>query len=184
MELVEILSEILKYVVPAALVLLAVKYMNDMQFKSRQLDHQMSIKGEVLRQHLPLKFSAYERAILFLERISPEHLLPRVNPTGKTVQQFHRELLNEIRSEYEHNLAQQIYIGTQGWDQLTHTKNELMSLINRVSKELKPEIDAVQLSLKIFEKYSAMQESPVRKAVFVLKSDIHRLFQLQSSQES
>lgn len=184
MELVEIIAEILKYIAPAALVLLAVKYMLDTQLKSRIHEQKMMIKGEVLRQHLPLKFSAYERAILFLERISPEHLLPRVNPGGKNVKQFHAELIHEIKTEYEYNLAQQVYISSQGWDHLSYAKNELISMINRVSKELAAEADAVQLSLKIFEKYSSVKESPIRKAVFVLKSEIGSLFQLDTSKES
>ncbi|MEM7657409.1 MAG: hypothetical protein AAF399_14840, partial [Bacteroidota bacterium] len=164
MELVEILAEILKYVVPAGLVLLAVKYMNDQQLKRQQVEETHRLRAEILKTHLPLKLSAYERGILFLERISPENLLPRVSPVQKNVRQFLAELKLDIHSEYEHNLAQQLYISPQGWQMLRHAKEDLINLIQQQAKELPPESEALQLSLKVLEAYMGRPDNPVRKA--------------------
>ena len=184
MELVEIVAEILKYVAPAALVLLAVKYMNDQRVKQQQINETNRLRSEVLREHLPLKLAAYERATLFLERISPDNLLARVNPYQKKVQQFTMELKGEIQSEYEHNLAQQIYISPQAWQLLRAAKEDLSGIVSRVAKGLPAEEEAIQLSLKVLETYMNRPENPVRKAIMVLKMDIHRIFELEPSRAS
>ncbi len=62
----------------------------------------------------PIKLQAYERIILFLERISMESLLVRVSSPEITASQLQTSLLATVRSEFEHNLSQQIYMSPQG----------------------------------------------------------------------
>ena len=57
---------------------------------------------------LPLRLQAYERMALFLERIDPNQLVMRIHTGGLTVSQEQNLLLTAIRSEFEHNLSQQI----------------------------------------------------------------------------
>lgn len=178
MELVEILAEVIKYIVPAALVLLAVKYMNDAQMKKQRLDQQQVFKSELLKQHLPLKLAAYERAILFLERLSPENILPRVNGSGKRADEFRMQLVQEIRNEYQHNLVQQLYISQQGWAALLQAKEEVLTMINQASKDVKPEEDGIVLAKKIIESLAKIKEHPTHKATLLLKMDIQQLFKL------
>lgn len=177
MELVEIIAEVLKYVAPAAVLLIAVKYMQDQQAKQLQMDHQRMVRSEVLRAHLPLRFTAYERAILFLERISPEHLLPRIPVQGKKAGVYHQELSHEIRQEYEHNLAQQLYISPAGWAALVRAKDEIHNLLNLSLSETGPDAEAIALARKIFEKCSNIEALPTQKAANLLKADILVYFQ-------
>lgn len=177
MEIVEIIVEVFKYVIPAGLVLLAVKYMNDSQIEKEKLRQQEAIKQEILRVHIPLKISAYERAVLFLERISPENLLPRVNGSGKSVPQFHGELVSEIRNEFEHNLAQQIYISYNGWLSLIQAKEEVLGIVNKAAREMDEDEDGIELSKRIIDTLSKQKELPSHRAIFVLKSDMQKLFE-------
>ena len=64
---------------------------------------------------LPLRLQAYERMALFLERIDPNQLVMRIHTPGLTVSQEQNLLLTAIRSEFEHNLSQQIYISDPVW---------------------------------------------------------------------
>jgi len=179
MEIVEILAEILKYIVPAVLVLIAIKYLNDVQVEKEKVESHTRFKSELLKQQLPLKLSAYERAVLFLERISPMSILPRCgNGINRTAQQFHAELIQEIRSEFEHNLVQQIYISHHAWGVLVQAKEEMINIINIASKELNEEANGLDLSKKIIEKISTLQSLPTHKATFVLKSDVHKIFEV------
>ena len=57
---------------------------------------------------LPLRLQAYERMALFLERIDPNQLVMRIHSVGLTVAQEQSLLLTAIRSEFEHNISQQI----------------------------------------------------------------------------
>jgi len=176
MELVEIIAEVLKYVVPALLVLITVKVVNDAHQRRAEREQEVSLRSEVMRQHLPLRLSAYERAILFLERISPEHLLARVSASGKSIDEFRAELVQEIRREYEHNLAQQLYISPQGWEGLVRAKDEILGLIHQTAQELQNEEDARALARKILEKTRDHSELTSHKVRFMLKRDIQKLF--------
>jgi hypothetical protein len=176
MEIVEIFAEVLKYVTPALLVLIAVKVTSDAQHRRAVSEQEARIRGEVLHQHLPLRLSAYERAILFLERISPEHLLARISASGKGIDEFRAELVQEIRSEYEHNLAQQLYISPQGWEGLVRAKDEVLGLIHQTAQSLQDEEDARALARKILERTRDHSELTVHKVKFMLKRDIQHLF--------
>ncbi len=177
MEVVEIIAEVLKYVVPAGLILLTIKYLNDVNLEKEKLTQSSVLQREIIDRHMPLRIAAYERAVLLLERISPQNLLFRVNGSGKSAPQFHEELVHEIRNEYEHNLAQQVYISNRGWIALIQAKEEILSIINNASREMPEDADGIMLSRCIIEKTASMKELPSQKAIFVLKSDIQNLFQ-------
>lgn len=179
MEIVEIVAEVLKYVAPATLLLIAIKYMSEAQAEKEEAKQQVLIRSEMLKQHLPLKLGAYERAVLFLERITPSSLLPRhTNGEGRSAEQFHAELIQDIRIEFEHNLAQQIYISHHAWAALVQAKEEIINLINQAKKELNEQANGLDLSKKIITKISVSKSIPTHKATFVLKSDIHELFKV------
>ena len=174
----ELVAEVLKYMIPAVLVLITIRLLQDDRKKESAAQHIRQMQGEIMRQHLPVKLTAYERAILFLERISPENLLPRVNGAGKPSDQFHLELVRDIRNEFEHNLAQQLYISPEGWAALVHAKEQVLALINQAAKQMTAEDDGISMSRKIIESYSQMGDLPTHKATFVLKSDIQKLFKV------
>lgn len=178
-QIIEIIAEVLKYVVPAILVLLTVKFMNDHSARKAAREESQKLRSEVLKNHLPLKLSAYERAVLYLERISPENLVPRISTKNKTVARLQAEFLNEIQSEYEHNLVQQLYISFKGWSALVNAKNEMTRIVNLAASELKPDGPGVNLSKKILEKCAEWEDLPTHKAAFALKSDILDLFSVK-----
>ena len=136
------------------------------------------MRKEMLRTHLPLKLSAYERAVLYLERIHPGNILARVGSAGKSAQQLHLDLIREIRQEYEHNLAQQIYISTEGWASLMAAKEEIVALINQSGGEQEEGADGITMGKSILEKFSTLSKDPVLFAINVLKRDIERLFKV------
>jgi hypothetical protein len=122
--------EILKIVLPAGIVLLAafllVKRFLDNDQKRREHDVKKSNQAVIT----PLRLQAYERVVLFLERINPNTLVVRVNKHGYSAHQLHLELIKTIKSEYEHNLSQQIYISHGAWELVKTTKEEITKLIN------------------------------------------------------
>ena len=87
-------------------------------------------KDETRKAIAPLRFQAYERIVLFLERISPPNMVLRVNKAGMSKEMLQGELLRTVREEYEHNLAQQIYVSDEAWEQVKNAKEEVLSEIN------------------------------------------------------
>jgi hypothetical protein len=168
--------EILKFSLPAIIVFLTA-YLLIRKF----LDNEQKIKKTELmfknEQYIfPVRMQAYERLVLFLERISPESLLMRVNIHGITSRQLHTELLAVIRAEFEHNLAQQIYISKDGWEMIKNTRSALINTINTAAKNVEPDSPAINLSKTILEEMIDSEGSPTNAAIDFLKKEISEFF--------
>ncbi len=164
-----ILGEVLKYVAPAAAVLIAIRFVYaDQAEKDRQTREHM-FRAEWLKQLLPLRTAAYERSILFLERLRPEQMLLRIGASGKTADLVHFEILNAIREEYEHNLVQQLYVLPAGWDALVKAKEEVLSMVNQTFRETGPEAEGMAFARLLLEKLSANKSHPCQDAINALK---------------
>jgi hypothetical protein len=113
---------------------------------------------------------------LFLERISPQNLLVRVNAPDMTAREFHQLLLNEIRNEYNHNVAQQIYISEGVWEMDKNAKEDIIITINESSTMMKDDATSLDLSKKIFEKIIGRELDPISHALTELKREIQQVF--------
>lgn len=82
---------------------------------------------------LPLRLQAYERMVLFLERITPSNLLIRVSPISANKDDYEALLIESIGQEFEHNLTQQIYISSDCWNVITASKNATIQLIRKAN---------------------------------------------------
>jgi hypothetical protein len=169
------LSDTLLYFVPALLVLFAVfmliKRFMDREYKNQLLNARQSMR----KDSLPLKLQAYERLVLFLERISPNSLLVRTHRGGITAAQLHTDLLATIRAEFEHNLSQQIYISSVSWEAVKDSKEDMLRLINNAFNKVGQHANGIQLSSEIFEQVMREENIPTQKAIDVLKSEAKQL---------
>lgn len=100
-----------------------------------------------------LKIGACERLILFLERINPESLISRLNQVQYTNRDFQIVVLQEIRKEYDYNLAQQLYISDTAWIAYENAKNEIISIINTASSQTKPNGNSMEICNHILQLY-------------------------------
>jgi hypothetical protein len=119
---------------------------------------------------------AYERMALFLERINPESLVLRFNKPDMTAGQLQAELLASIRTEYEHNVAQQVYISIESWELIKTAKSNVVGLINSAADQLKKDATSLSLSQKIFEQLVQLKNPPTGEALDSLKREMERLF--------
>lgn len=176
MSTAEVILEVLKFTIPAGLVLAAVLLVVRGNQKKVESELRYGIYKETFSEIVPLRLQAYERAVLFLERISPENLLLRVDGRGKNVRQFHMELIADIRREYEHNIAQQLYIREESWGALSRAKEQVISLINQSAKALPPENAGIELGRKVLNKLVESESAPTHESVRLLKGDIQGMF--------
>jgi len=170
------LLEILKYTIPALIVFLTVWVMfrswsrNEEGRRKKELN--MHFRDEVL----PVRLQAYERIILLLERISPESLVMRVSRPEYTARQLHAELLVQIKSEYEHNLAQQTYVSDEAWEKVKIARNQITNLINDASSDVKPDASGPTLGKLILERLAELKNPPSQVAIAHLKQEVRELF--------
>jgi len=168
--------EILKYTLPALIVFLTTVVLIRGFFRNEEQRRSMH-ESELNREKtLPVRMQAYERMALFLERISPESLVMRVNKPDMTAAQLQSELLSAIRSEFEHNVAQQVYISAEVWELIKSAKNNVVSLVNSAADQLKDDATSLTLSQKIFEQLIQLKSPPSSQALESLKKEMERLF--------
>jgi hypothetical protein len=171
----DILADVLKITIPAlivfftAWVLLRNMIQNDQDKRRQELILQNS------RTVTPIKLQAFERIVLFLERISLESLLVRVSTPDMTAAQLHTAMLNSIRSEFEHNLSQQIYMSQQAWEVVKNARSNMIKIINSEVEKLPPDSSGMALSKKLLEKIMELEKEPTRVAIEYLKNEIARM---------
>lgn len=180
MELSDIL-EMLKYVVPSLVTLggvyLIVRTFIDDENTRRKQELNKTILFEQHKVSLPLRLQAYERIIVFLERIHPFSLLQRVYQSNMLVTELQLELVKTIRLEYEYNLSQQMYINDDAWQMVATAKEETIKIINTFASKMPDDADGIELSKAIFNYYmQTQQEVPVQIAINFVKSDVKNLF--------
>ena len=172
----EVILEILKYTVPALIVFLTVLVMlrtwSRNEDKRRKTEFNMHISDEIL----PVRLQAYERSILLLERISPESMIMRVSRTDSSARQLQQELLSNVTSEFEHNIAQQTYLSTEAWDKMKASKNQIINLVNETAKEVKPDASGPTLGKLILERLTELNNPPSQVAIDYLKQEVKTLF--------
>ena len=157
----ELLFEILTYTIPALIVFLTVwvrlRSWSRNEEQKRKSEFNMHVKDETL----PIRLQAYERSILLLERISPESLIMRVSRNDYSARQLQQELLTNITSEFEHNIAQQTYISTEGWEKVKGAKNQVINLINDTAREVKPDASGPTLGKLILERLTGIEPAEI-----------------------
>jgi hypothetical protein len=128
------------------------------------------------RQLLQLRLQAYERMIVFIERLNPSNLFLRLYEQGVPAAELQAHILNEVRSEYQHNVSQQLYINAASWNVLRKLKDDTIAMINNAVAGMSAEASGKDLSRKVLEHMAGIAENPYDLTIELLKQDIHRLF--------
>jgi len=168
--------EILKYTLPALVVLITAYLLIRLMVKNDANRRNKEIILQNQKTITPLRLQAYERAVLFLERISLESLILRVNKQGMTSQQLQGELLSAIRAEFEHNLSQQVYMSPQAWEVIKNARINIVKLINTSAGQVKPVSPSLELSTYLLEKVMEMEKPPTKVALDFIKQEFNSLF--------
>ena len=146
-------------------------------FINAELDKKrLEVRGKSIETILPNRLHAYERICLFLERISPNQLIVRLNNGNYTAREFQQILLNEIREEYNHNVSQQLYTSEQSWELVKSAKEDLIVSINEAASDLPQEATGVDLSKAIFERSMQKEPDPINHALLTVKKEIWETF--------
>lgn len=125
---------------------------------------------------LPLRLQAHERLIVFIERINPANLLVRLHQPAIELSALQSIILNEIKAEYQHNIAQQLYVDSTSWSVVRKLKDDTIAMINNVVQGLPENSTGVDLSKKVLQHMSTIEENPYELTINILKKDIQALF--------
>lgn len=166
--------EIIKITLPSIIVFGVVYYLLNEFLKKEKEIRAQELKLIAKKDYFPVQMQAYERAILYLERIDPNNLIFRIHKRGMSGKLLHAELLRVIREEYAHNMSQQVYISNSGWNALKKSREETVQIINMAKSKLNENSSAIELSTGIFEILSKMDKIPTDSAAEILKNEFQK----------
>ena len=165
------LFELLKYVVPSLIVLAAAYYLLKLFLDKEAEKNQVQLRLDMQKISLPVRMQAYERLVLLLERIEPAGLLVRTNMSGMTAYQLQTALVQSVRSEFEHNLSQQLYVSARAWELVRNAREETIKRINTAAMQLPAEATSADLASLILMNDMDTEHSAVKAALDLLKSE-------------
>ncbi len=171
------LIEVLKIILPAIAVFAAAFFVVLRFLDNDQKRREHELRKSSLSALTPLKLAAYERIVIFLERIHPDTLVVRVNKHGMNAQQLHMELIKTIKSEYEHNLSQQIYVSHNSWELVKTAKEEIIKLINISATKVPQDNSSTDLAMMILNITANLDKKlPNDVALDYVKKEVSQIF--------
>jgi len=167
----EIILEIIKYTIPG-LIVLAASYLILKQYMQGQYQLKaLELQAKYSKDAIPLKLQAYERLLLLCDRIHMPNLILRLKTKDMNAVELKNSMIISIQKEYEHNMAQQLYTSQNLWDILTLSKNDLISMVNKIGDAYDKTVDADTLAHALLSEYGSLQKSPLNYAIAAIKEE-------------
>jgi len=114
-----------------------------------EIRERMGINNDVLK----LRLQAYERLTMFAERAGLKNLVSRISVDnfGDTAAAMHSAMIESIKTEYDYNVSQQIYVSKEVWTALTKLKDQNIYIINQLAGAMPHTASSLDLSKNILE---------------------------------
>jgi hypothetical protein len=132
----EKIVEILKYVLPALIVLIA-SYSIISRFLKKEIERkQLDIYEKNATTSMQMRLQAYERLCIFVERMHPNSMISRYYTQQATAQDVQLAMVQGIRAEWEHNVSQQLYVSHETWETIKAVAEQEITMINTIGASL------------------------------------------------
>lgn len=132
------------------------------------------IQRDLKKDSLPMRLQAYERLSLYLERIKPSKILIRVTPNSSNKEDYEALLIANIEQEFDHNLAQQIYVTDDCWSISTAAKNATIQMIRKAA--LSQEVDTADKLREFILKEMIDKRAPSDAALSFIKEEVSQIW--------
>lgn len=174
MEILGKLLDIILYIIPAAGVVAVVYILLKQYFDHQQRAQEQDWKSKRDQNYLPMQVQAYERLILYLERIHPERLVFRINKPNMSAKFLQAEIFKIVREEFDHNLTQQLYVSTPAWNMVKQAKDETLSIMKVAAEKVDKDADSLHFSGAILETVGQLKKLPTDIAIDALKAEYRK----------
>lgn len=161
----------LLYTLPAVVTGAVAFYIFNGFLKQNTQEKKLELLADKKKDSLPIKLQAYERMLLFCERINPVKMLLRVKPIGDSKENYLQLLIANIEQEFEHNMVQQIYITDQCWKVIIASK---AAVINKLKQVAENSNSASDLRENVLLDYSKALP-PTDTAITFIKTEVKKL---------
>lgn len=165
--------QFLAYLLPAVATGIIAFYFFRLHTRNEEGRRRFLLHKDFQKDTLPLRLQAYERMVLFLERITIPSLVVRVAPQEESTQAYENLLIKQIETEFDHNLTQQLYLSETCWNVIKTAKNTTIRMIRAagMSKTDSPDKLRERLLNQTLDK-----PSPADTALTYLKKEVQALW--------
>ena len=174
--LLQTLLDIIKYIIPSLVVFLVCYVIINKAMEDHTARLQLELRKTTASLLTPLKLQAYERMILFLERISPQNLIIQYNDGIASANGLKHLMEAAVNQEFNHNLSQQIYVSNQAWNIIKVVKEEVIQLLHTTASSMNANSTGVDYSKAIVDRMMEENRIPTQKAIDFLKAEINLYF--------
>jgi|JI6StandDraft_1071083.scaffolds.fasta_scaffold166764_2 hypothetical protein len=164
------LLEILAYTLPALITGTVAYYFFDLHTKNEEGRRRFLLNKEAQKDALPLRLQAFERMVLFLERINPTKLLIRLTPFSSDKNDYENYVIAQIEQEFEHNLSQQIYMSDECWTIIVTAKNATIQMIRKAN--MSERVDSADKLREVILSDLMEKATPSSAALSFLKNEV------------
>ena len=169
------LLAILQSTVPALVVFATVYYLMRLFFENERNIRAVQLRQAQTDVATPLKFQALERFALLCERIRLRSILSRIQTEGLDVRTTHLTIVIMIQQEFEHNIAQQIYISPELWQIIRMAKDQTTTAATYLYQAMPPDATIPQYLEAIYEYDSNQANSPLDTAQAAIKEEARQV---------
>lgn len=166
--------EILAYTIPSLITGGVAYFLFNSHFKDQQNTRRWLLQKDNQKIALPLRLQAYERLTLLMERINPSQLMVRINPISNDKNDYENYVIAQIEQEFDHNIAQQIYVSDKCWAVILTAKNAIVQMVRTAAKNEKvTNADELRTFVikELFDK-----TSPSNTALAFIKNEVAELW--------
>lgn len=163
--------ELLAYTLPALITGVVAYYFFDLHTKNEEGRRRYLLNKEAQKDALPLRLQAFERMVLFLERINPTKLLIRITPISSDKNDYENYVIAQIEQEFEHNLTQQIYMSDECWTIIVTAKNATIQMIRKAN--MSERVDSADKLREVILSDLMDKQTPSSAALGFLKNEVN-----------
>lgn len=169
--MIDKLIEGLAYGLPALITGGVAYYMMSAFVRQNANEKKLELLHSKKKESLPIRLQAYERMLLFSERINPIKMLIRVKPVGNDTDDYLQLILQQIEQEFEHNLVQQLYISDECWNVIITSKSAVINKLKQVAISSNSASDFRENVLLDYAK----EQPPTHVAIAYLKQEVKNI---------
>jgi hypothetical protein len=165
--------QLFAYLLPAVVTGVVAFYFFRLHTKNEDGRRRFLLHKDSQKDTLPVRLQAYERMVLFLERITLNSLVVRIGPKSQDKSDYENLLIKNIENEFEHNLSQQIYMSDECWNIIKTAKNTTIQIIRSAAMS---ESDSADKLREDILNQTLDKQSPSSAALAYIKKEVSELW--------
>ncbi len=172
----EYLNDLLLAILPAGVVLYGM-YLIVASYLSKEREKMLvDLKTQNTQTILPVRLQAGERLCLLLERITPNNLVRRSNPTQHSASELYTILINDVREEFSHNFSQQVYFSEETREAVKAAVEYVITILNQSRQSIDTEASGIDFAKSVFTISLERNSDAISFALQKVKNEIQLYF--------